>query len=90
MKQEDNEVIPFYELPLYHAMIDKILLFGAPIVPIVLNISLAVLFIFYFHFFWILIVTAVIHYACTRLSKNDAQFFDCLFVYQRKKKYYST
>ncbi len=90
MKKEDNEVVPFFELPLYHAMIDKILIFGAPIKAIVLNISIAVMFIMYFHFFWILFVTAILHYAITRLSKNDAQFFDCLFVYQGKKKYYST
>ncbi|WP_407396722.1 VirB3 family type IV secretion system protein [Anaerovibrio sp.] len=90
MKGDENEVVPFFELPLYHAMIDKILIFGAPIKAIVLNVGIAVIFIMYFHFFWILIVTAILHYAITRLSKNDAQFFDCLFVYQQKKKYYST
>lgn len=90
MKKEDNEVIPFYELPLYHAMIDKILLFGAPIKMIFINIAIAFMFIIYFHFFYILLVTAGLHWAITKLSNNDPQFFDCLWVYQGKKKYYST
>lgn len=90
MKEEKDEVVPFYELPLYHAMIDKILMLGAPIKAVVANGTIALIFIMYFRFIWILIITAILHYAITRLSKNDAQFFDCLLVYQSKKKYYST
>ena len=90
MKEESNEIIPFYELPLYHAMIDKILLFGAPINAIVFNCVIAIIFILYFHFWWILLITVFLHFIFVNLSKNDAPFFDVLIVYQRKSKYYST
>lgn len=80
----------WFELPFYRSLSEQVLLFGASKSFIFFNGLVALLFIMYLHFWYILPICLILHFLCIYVSKNDDQFFDCLKFYIRKKNYYCT
>ena len=87
---EKTKAIPWQTLPFYRSLAEQVLLFGVPKPVIVLNAVLGYIFIFNFHFFYIIPICLILHVGAIALAKNDTQFFDCLKMYTSKKNYYST
>jgi type IV secretion system protein VirB3 len=87
---EENESLPWFELPFYRSLSEQILLLGAPKAILILNGLIMVLFIVDFSFWMIIPINLLIHFGCIYLAKNDDQFFDCLRAYIHKKNYYCT
>ena len=77
-------------LPFYRALTEYILVLGTPRNVIIMNGFITFMFVMYFHFLYIIVLTVVVHCACVYISKDDAQFFDCAGRYFSKKNYYST
>ncbi len=90
MASKDMDAVDWQVLPFYRSLSEQILMLGVPRVVLVLNGLIAFLFVINFHFWYILIVNAIVHFGSIDLAKNDDQFFECLQYYQRKKNYYST
>ena len=90
MARDDNQPVSWQVLPFYRSLTEQVLLFGVPRPLLMLNGVLAYIFIVNFHFFYILILNAIIHFGSIYVAKSDDQFFDCLRSYQSKKSYYCT
>lgn len=89
-QEESRKSIPWYDLPFYRAMSEQVLTFGVPRGVILANVMLAIIFIFDFHFFYIIPICIALHILCTYVCKSDQQFFSCLRNYISKRNYYST
>ena len=87
---KEIESVDWQVLPFYRSLSEQVLMLGVPKVVLVLNGLVAFLFVVNFHFWYILIVNAIVHFGAIYLAKNDDQFFECLQNYQSKKNYYST
>ena len=85
-----GENVSWDHLPFFRGLTEHILVMGAPRSVLVLNGMITFLFIMWFHFLYILILTVIVHCVCVYISKDDAQFFDCVSKYVSKKNYYST
>jgi type IV secretory pathway VirB3-like protein len=79
-----------YSLPLYRSLTEPILLAGAPPIMIVFNFMIMAIFLFSFHFIWILPLNAAIHFGVIYITKQDPQAFDCLIAYLHQKSQYNT
>ncbi len=88
--EDDKKTLPWYDLPFYRSLTEKILMFGAPRGVILANALVAVLFLMDFHFWQIIPICIVVHCGCIYVCKSDDQFFDALRSYISKKNYYST
>lgn len=86
---EGKDIPAGFRLPLYRALTEKMLMGGAPKEIMILNGTMAVIFMM-MHTFWVLILNVVIHVGAIRFTKSDDQFFDCFKRYINKKNYYST
>ena len=82
--------VSWYNLPFYRSLTEEILFMGAPRNVIILNGIVSFMFVMYFHFVYILLLSVAVHALCVYLAKDDAQFFDCLSQYIYKENYYST
>ena len=87
---KDIESVDWQVLPFYRSLSEQVLMLGVPKVVLVLNGLIAFLFVVNFHFWYILIVNAIVQFGAIYLAQNDDQFFECLQKNQRKKNYYST
>ena len=87
---KDMESVDCQVLPFYRSLSEHVLMPGVPKVVLVLNGLVAFLFVINFHFWYILIVNAIVHFGAIYLAKNDDQFFEALQNYQSKKNFYST
>lgn len=85
---DDNKAAG-YSLPLCRALTESLLVLGVPQVVMVLNLSVAAIFIISLHFLPILAVTFIIHSGAIYLCKRDDKFFDCLLIYLRQTNYYN-
>lgn len=89
-EEKENQPVPWQYLPFYRSLSEQILLFGVPKPVIVLNAVLAYIFLFNFHFIYIIPVCILVHAGSIYLAKDDDQFFDCLKKYIHTKNYYCT
>ena len=48
--EDDKKTLPWYDLPFYRSLTEKVLMFGAPRGVILANALVAVLFLMDFHF----------------------------------------
>ncbi len=87
---KEIESVDWQVLPFYRSLSEQVLMLGVPKVVLILNGLVAFIFFVNFHFWYILIVNAIVHFGAIYLAKNDDQFFECLQNYQSKKNYYST
>ena len=87
---KEIESVDWQVLPFYRSLSEQVLMLGVPKVVLVLNGLVAFLFVVNFHFWYILIVNAIVHFGAIYLAKNDDQFFEALQNYQSKKNFYST
>ncbi|MBR2216055.1 MAG: VirB3 family type IV secretion system protein [Selenomonadaceae bacterium] len=85
-----DERISWDHLPLYRGLTEHVLVLGAPRSVLVANAAITFIFIMEFHFLYFLIFTVLLHFLCVYISRDDAQFFDCLCQYIKRKNYYST
>ena len=74
-----------FSLPLYRALTEPILMVGAPPQMIVFNAMIFSIFVFSFHFFWIIPLNALIHFGTIYVTKKDPQAFECLVAYLHQK-----
>jgi type IV secretion system protein VirB3 len=79
-----------FSLPLYRALTEPILLAGAPPQMIVFNAMIFSIFVFSFHFFWIIPLNVIIHFGIIYVTKKDPQAFECLSAYLHQKSSYQT
>ena len=87
----DKEKDPYrFSLPLYRSLTEQILLAGAPPMMIVFNFMIMSIFLFSFHFIWILPLNIAIHIGVCYVTKSDPQAFECLVAYLHQKNYYNT
>ncbi|MBR3721654.1 MAG: VirB3 family type IV secretion system protein [Selenomonadaceae bacterium] len=84
-----EDKISWDHLPFHRALTEHILVMGAPRSVLVINAMVSFMFIMWFHFLYFLAITVVVHCICVYISKDDAQFFDCVGKYISKKNYYS-
>ena len=90
MSKEDSAPQEWQVLPFYRSLSEQVLMFGVPKPLLVINALLAYMFIVNFHFWYILVLNAIIHFGSIYIASQDDQFFDCLKSYQSKKSYYCT
>lgn len=88
--EENDRAAEWFDIPLYRALSEKILLLGVPKPVIALNACVAFLFVVNFGFFYIIILSLIVHFGCIYAAKSDDQFFDALKAYINKKNYYCT
>ncbi|WP_315374405.1 VirB3 family type IV secretion system protein [uncultured Selenomonas sp.] len=79
-----------FSLPLYRALTEQILMLGAPPQMIVFNAIIFCIFVFSFHFFWIIPLNVAIHVLIIYVTKKDPQAFECLVAYLHQRKSYHT
>lgn len=87
---KEMESVDWQVLPFYRSLAEQVLMLGVPKVVLILNGLVGFIFVMNFHFWYILIVNAIVHFGAIYLAKNDDQFFECLQNYQSKKNFYST
>lgn len=87
---DEGKTASWYHLPFYRALTEHILFLGAPRSVLVVNGIATFMFVMYFHFLYILILSVALHLLCIYISQDDAQFFDCFWKYLSRKNYYST
>lgn len=79
-----------FRLPLFRSLTEQVLVLGAPRGFMVMNLMMLAIFVVSFHFFYIVPLHVILHFGAIYLAKHDAQFFECLKLYLRKKDYYCT
>lgn len=79
-----------FSLSLYRSLTEPILMAGAPPMMIVFNFMIMCIFLFSFHFIWILPLNLAIHFGVIYVTKQDPQAFDCLVAYLHQESSYHT
>lgn len=87
---EESAKVSWVRLPLYRSLTDFLLFAGVPKTFLIINVGVGIFFALYFHFWYIIAVNVLMHFACQYFSSSDPQFFDCFSLYSYKHDYYST
>lgn len=86
----NNDGFSMTHLPLFQALTEHVLLAGVPKSVLALLVCVTFLFIAFFGFFYIALLTVPLYLMCIYMAEGDAQFFDCYTTYITKEDYYST
>lgn len=77
-----------YELPVFRALTEKMLIFGIPRNLAILNATLGIAFVLVLSNIYMIFINLFIHVACVQATKKDPEFFDCLQRHVAKEDYY--
>ena len=77
-----------FEVPLHRSVTEPILLAGVPREVIIINLTLAGVFILGAHIWFSAPLFLIIHLVAVRATKQDAQFFEILLRHLQQKPYY--
>lgn len=89
-EEKTNDGYSLTHLPLYQSLTEHVLFAGAPTSVLALLAVVTLLFVAMFHFYYIVAITLPVYFIVVYLARDDAQLFDCYFVYKTKSDYYST
>lgn len=88
MNQLDNSDPSGYELPVFRAVTQRLLMYGVPKEMMIFNGVLGAVFLIALNTPWVLPANALIHYVIAAATKRDPDFFDCLKRHFAHKDYY--
>lgn len=85
----EAEKIPVgYELPVYRAATERLLMCGVPKELAILNGVLGAVFLIALNTPWVLPVNLILHILIAAATKHDPDFFVCLKRHLKAKNYY--